>query len=117
MTYLSVLPKELILELFLYFNYRDTISTCQILPNNVCESPSLWSHKINKELGYSTDFIKKYVYDTITQTLKTLLPINEKYLELKARNWQTLRQNFIKSMTCTHKVESFAKSSVCQRFN
>lgn len=85
MTYLSILPRDLLFELFLYFNYRDTILACQSLPNNICESPLLWIHKIRKELGYSNEFIRDYVYDTDNQTSKTLLPINEKYLELKAR--------------------------------
>lgn len=36
-------------------------------------------------MGYSNEFIKKYVYDSQSNQVKTLLPVNEKYLELKAR--------------------------------
>jgi len=80
MDYFSLLPNELLLELSLYLNYRDMILACDILK---CHNVNLWLNKIRKELGYSNEFIKEYVYDNgIT---KTLLPINEKYLELKAR--------------------------------
>lgn len=78
--YLDILPSELLLELGLYFNYRDTVLACEFLK---CERVDLWLHKIRHELGYSNDFIQKYVYDG--HTMKTLMPINEKYLELKAR--------------------------------
>ena len=79
-TYLSILPSELLLELSLYFNYRDTILACKFLR---CKQVDLWLYKIRRELGYSNIFIQKYVYNN--GILKTLLPINEKYLELKAR--------------------------------
>ena len=82
MSYFRLLPNELLLELSLYLNYRDTILACDILN---CERPRLWIYKIHKELGYDNDFIREYVYDNTTQTMKTLLPLNEKYLELKAR--------------------------------
>src|SRR5581483_6037315 len=82
MTYFSLLPHELLLELSLYFNYLDTILVCEFLK---CERIDLWLYKIEKELGYSTEFIREYVYDKTNKTVKTLLPINEKYLELKAR--------------------------------
>lgn len=82
MTYFSLIPGELLLELSLYFNYRDSILYCNIWK---CSDVRFWLNKIRKELGYSDEFIAEYVYDTRNNTMKTLLPINEKYLELKAR--------------------------------
>lgn len=83
MSYFGLLPSELLFELFLHFNYRDTILYCQALSIDICQKPFLWLYKIRKELGYSNEFIHEYVYDN--GVMKTLLPINEKYLELKAR--------------------------------
>lgn len=77
----KILPNELLFELSLYLNYRDIITNC----NNLrCLDPHLWINKIRYELGYSNEFIQEYVYNN--NNMKTLLPINEKYLELKARN-------------------------------
>lgn len=81
-TYFSILPSELISDLSLYFNYRDTILACTFLK---CDGINVWLTKINRELSYSNEFIRKYVYDKQNNVTKTLLPINEKYLELKAR--------------------------------
>lgn len=81
--YFQLLPNELILALSLYFNYRDTILACPFLR---CDQVQLWLNKIQQELGYSNEFINEYVYDKTTNLSKTLLPINEKYLELKARS-------------------------------
>jgi len=83
--YGSLLPRELLLELSLYLPYRDVWQLCEFY-ENICYFADLWIHKINKELGYSIDFIKQYVYDSTTKEIKTLLPINEKYIELKSRN-------------------------------
>src|SRR5581483_9737243 len=79
-TYFIILPNELLLELSLYFNYRDTVLACDFLK---CQSPQFWINKIRHELGYSNEFIREYVFDN--EQVKTLLPLNEKYLELKAR--------------------------------
>lgn len=54
-------------------------------------------HKIRNELGYSNDFIKEYVYDTQNNIKKTLLPINEKYLELKAQRGIDFGTDFYQS--------------------
>lgn len=78
--YFTVFPNDIKFALSLYLNYRDTISACTVLN---CQSPGLWLNKIRNELGYSQEFIRDYVYDN--GTVKTLLPLNEKYLELKAR--------------------------------
>ena len=82
MSYLSLLPNELLLELSLYFNYRDSILYCDIWKCDL----KFWLNKIQKELGYSDEFIREYIYDTSTNTMKTLMSINEKYLELKVRS-------------------------------
>ena len=82
--YLDILPRDLILELSLYLNYRDSILAFQSLNKNYAQRPEFWLNKIHKELGYSQEFIKEYVYDN--GIMKTLLPLNEKYLELKARH-------------------------------
>lgn len=95
MLYFKLLPNELILELSLYFNYRDTILLCSILN---CKNPHIWITKIHKELGYGYEFITQYVYDNTTQTSKTLLPINEKYLELKARKTADFGTEFYQNM-------------------
>lgn len=79
-SYFGVLPSDLLLDLSLYLNYRDTILACDFLK---CTKADLWLHKIRKELNYSNEFIQEYIYDNGVK--KTLLPINEKYLELKAR--------------------------------
>ena len=81
-TYFTVLPNELKRELSLYLNYRDIVVACEFLN---CENPEFWIHKIHNELGYNLEFIRDYVYDTRTGIQKTLLPLNEKYLELKSR--------------------------------
>lgn len=81
-SYFAILPIDLTLELSLYFNYRDTILACQFLQ---CQRVDIWLNKIRKELNYSNEFIQEYVYDTANDIQKTLLPVNEKYLELKAR--------------------------------
>ena len=81
-TYFAILPTELRLDLSLYLNYRDTVLACKFLK---CDTAIFWINKIRNELGYSQEFIKEYVYDLDEQTSKTLLPLNEKYLELKAR--------------------------------
>ena len=81
MSYFLTLLPELLLELSLYFNYRDSVLYCDLWKCDV----KFWLNKIRNELGYSNEFIKEYVYDNDTNTMKTLLPINEKYLELKAR--------------------------------
>ena len=82
MTYLRILPNELLLNLSLYFNYIETVLACEFLK---CEQVDLWLYKIRQELGYSNDFINEYVYDKQNNITKSLLPLNEKYLELKAR--------------------------------
>ena len=79
--YISAIPNDLNLELALYFNYQDTLVYCQFLGF----SNAIWLYKIRKELGYDNDFINEYVYNSATQEKKSLLPANEKYLELKAR--------------------------------
>lgn len=81
-TYFTLLPKELSLDLSLYFNYRDTILVCKILK---CDDIRLWINKIEKELGFSRSFVTQYVYDTTSKIKKTRLTLNEKYLELKSR--------------------------------
>lgn len=81
-TYFQLLPNELLLTLSLYFNYRDTVLACSVLK---CDNVQLWLNKIRQELGYSNEFISEYVYDVQNNIKKTILPINEKYLELKAR--------------------------------
>lgn len=96
MLYFKLLPNELILELSLYFNYRDTILLCSILN---CKNPHIWITKIHKELGYGYEFITQYVYDNTTQTSKTLLPLNEKYLELKARKTADFGTEFYQNMS------------------
>lgn len=82
MTYFSIIPSELILELSLYFDYRDTVLYCQLLR---CNDIRFWLHKIQKELGYSKSFITEYVYNIDNGIKRTPLPLNEKYLELKSR--------------------------------
>ena len=84
MLYLDIIPSELILELSLFLNYRDTILISKTLQVNRAELPIFWLNKIRKELGYSNEFIQENVYDN--GVMKTLLPLNEKYLELKARH-------------------------------
>src|SRR5581483_6172459 len=81
-TYFQLLPIELKLALSLYLNYRDTLLACEFLK---CENAEFWINKIRNELGFTSEFVKEYIYDSTTQTIKTLLPLNEKYLELKAR--------------------------------
>ena len=83
-TYFIILPAEIKRELSLYLNYRDSILACEFLR---CENAEFWIHKIRNELGYDQEFIRKYVYDPGTKISKTLLPLNEKYLELKARKF------------------------------
>lgn len=94
MAYFSLIPNELLLELSLYFNYRDSILYCNIWK---CNDIRFWLNKIRKELGYSDEFITEYVYDTRNNTMKTLLPINEKYLELKARKTADFGCEFYKN--------------------
>ena len=77
-----LLPTELLLDLSLYFNYRDTLLACKILK---CGDAWLWTNKIEKELGFSRNFVKQYVYDNTAKIKKTRLALNEKYLELKSR--------------------------------
>lgn len=72
--YILSLPHDLKLELSLYLHHRDTLNYCNIVGLN----ESIWLHKIRKELNYSNDFIVNFVDNS-------LLPVNEKYLELKAR--------------------------------
>lgn len=95
-TYFSVLPRELLLELSLYFNYRDSILHCGIIGQQ-CDV-KFWVYKIKYELGYNDEFIREYVYDGIDQTVKTLMPINEKYLELKARRGVDFGTEFYNNM-------------------
>ena len=85
MTYFAILPNELVMELSLYLNYRDLCLFCVGLNLNICGNPALWLNKIRKELGYDSEFIKEYVYDAEANQMKTLMPLNEKYLELKSR--------------------------------
>ena len=54
---------------------------CKTFQLKQCESPVFWINKISRELDYSSNFIKEYVYDNQTNTMKTLMPLNEKYLE------------------------------------
>src|SRR5581483_10610021 len=85
MSYLAYLPTELRLELCVYLNYRDIVTVSNLFNLNVENNSIFWVNKIQKELGYSDDFIRKYVYDNNTHTSKTLMLFSEKYLELKAR--------------------------------
>lgn len=94
--YGNLLPRDIVLELSLYLNYRDIWQLCQFYPN-ICFSPDLWINKINKELRYSIEFIKQYVYDITTKQKKTLLPLNEKYMELKSRNNVDFGSEYYKS--------------------
>lgn len=94
MTYLRILPNELLLNLSLYLNYIETILACEFLK---CEQVDLWLYKIRQELGYSNDFINEYVYDKQNNITKSLLPINEKYLELKARKGVDFGTEFYQS--------------------
>lgn len=67
---LNTLPFDLIRELCCYFNYpttSDLIAICNI--NNADE---IWKYKIINELKYDLD--------------KTLLPLDQKYLQIKARD-------------------------------
>jgi len=82
MTYFQVLPFDLTSELSLYLDYRDTCIACEFLK---CTNVDLWLNKLRKELKLSNEFISQYVYDSNIKIMRTLLPINEKYLELKAR--------------------------------
>jgi len=75
-----LLPSDLIVELSLYFNHRETIVLLELFPDL---AQRCWLYKINKELNLSPEFIKEYVYNG---EKKTLLPLDEKYLELKARS-------------------------------
>ena len=83
--YGSILPKDILLNLGLYLNYRDIWNLCQ-LNANICFTPDLWIYKIQKELQYSADFVKQYVYNITSKQKITRLPLNEKYMELKSRN-------------------------------
>lgn len=86
--YGDILPNDLILQLALYLNYRDVwlLRYFGKVYENICFSPELWIYKIRNELGYDNKFIQEYVYDSTKGEKKTLLPINEKYMELKSRN-------------------------------
>src|SRR5581483_1011819 len=86
--YADILPKDLILQLSLYLNYRDIWQLCNLSSfyPNICFESDFWLNKIRNELGYNDDFIKEYVFDKQTNEKKTLLPLNEKYIELKSRN-------------------------------
>lgn len=95
-TYFLILPNDLLLELSLYFNYRDTIVFCQFLR---CDEVNFWLNKIQKELGYSSEFIQEYVYDRSHNISKTLLPINEKYIELKTRKSVDFGSEFYRDLT------------------
>src|ERR1700738_3636201 len=83
-TFGKLLPKDLLLELGLYLNYRD-IWGLIVLDENILFNPKLWINKIHEELGYDNEFIKQYVYNTSTEEKMTQLPLNEKYSELKSR--------------------------------
>lgn len=80
--YFDILPYDLIYQLSLYFGQNNINAICSALK---CNLLYVYLYKIRYELGYSNDFIRNYVYDTQNNVPKTLLPINEKYLELKAR--------------------------------
>ena len=95
-TYFNILPNDLKYNLSLYLNYRDTIVSCALLN---CQTVGFWLNKIRNELGYDNDFIKEYVYDLSTHTQKTLLPLNEKYLELKARKGVDFGTEFYNTTT------------------
>lgn len=94
-TYFALLPYDLTLELSLYLNYRDTCLSCAFLR---CDQPTLWINKIRWELGYSNEFIQQYVYNSQTNMRMTLLPLNEKYLELKSRKTADFGSEFYKDI-------------------
>lgn len=77
---LFLLPADLIIELSLYLNHKQTLQLIKIFPQLVTRC---WLNKIEKELGFSTDFINKYIYANGQKI--TLLSLDEKYLELKGR--------------------------------
>ena len=95
--YGSIVPRDLLLELSLYLNYRD-VWLLSGFDKNICFTPPLWINKIRKELKFPRDFIYQYVYDSVTKQTKTLLPINEKYLELKSRNKVDFESNHYKNI-------------------
>lgn len=100
MYYGDVLPKELILQLSLYLNYRDIwlLNDFSTIYRDICMAPDIWLYKIREELGYSNEFINQYVYDSINKTKKTLLPLNEKYIELKSRTRVDLGSEYYKTI-------------------
>lgn len=104
MTYFLVLPSDLTLELSLYLNYRDSCLACEFLK---CERIEFWLNKIRRELRFSNEFIQQYIYDG--KTVKTLLPINEKYLELKARTTADFGTEFYQSITILIKFSSLIR--------
>ena len=98
------LPTDLTLELSLYLNYRDSCLACEFLR---CERIEFWLNKIRRELKFSNEFIQQYIYDG--NTLKTLLPINEKYLELKARKTADFGTEFYQSIQILIKFSSLIR--------
>lgn len=95
--YGSILPKDILLQLSTYLNYRDIWNLC-ILNKAVCYTPDLWLYKIEHELNYTSEFIKQYVYNITTKRKITLLPLNEKYMELKSRNNVDFGSEYYKSL-------------------
>jgi len=98
--YGDILPKDLILQLSLYLNYRDiwSLNDFSTKYKNICLAPDIWLYKIRTELVYSNDFINQYVYDVTNNTMKTLLPLNEKYMELKSRNSVDFGSEYFKKL-------------------
>ena len=71
MCYIKSLPSDLIKELSCFLNYSSTINLFSIMGSSSNSIEIIWRYKITKELNYALD--------------KTLLPLDQKYLQLKAR--------------------------------
>lgn len=70
MLYLQAIPFDLIKELSCYFNHSTTQMLIEICNIHTQIQNHIWKYKINKELNYDFD--------------KTVLPLDQKYLEIKA---------------------------------
>ena len=79
--FLQILPNELLVELSLYLTHQETYVLLDVFPYLYTRC---WLNKIEKELNFSPEFIKKYIYRNGSNM--TLLPLDEKYLELMSRS-------------------------------
>src|SRR5581483_9800339 len=73
--YLELLPTDIIMLLTIYLDYPTTLNCFKVNAriSKICETDNLWITKIREELGLPP-----------IQYLPTLIPLNQKYIELKS---------------------------------